>query len=617
MSDENFYNGARSSSYGSSEKYGESFFGPEYRASAGSFAVTTDPRTANKLKDVSNKLNTGIKAIEITALQPNLFETIPDQHLEELNRLRKLSKVDLSLHGPLIEASGISKEGVDEPRRQQAERQMASVVERANKLNPNGNIVITFHTTSGLPEMKNRVLTEEKEEKKEKVTEMYVINERDGVINVIKSKINYLEGEKESDPLKELKRVNEESWDKQLGNIVFHARQGREGISEAFKGEMGAEKIENGESIVAEAYKKYNTPEGQKFIDSLTSAERKYVERNISALNYADIYVRDAYNGLQEMFNKAWEVVQKDGNEADKKRLEEYRERMMKRIKEIKDPTKLPELADDVVKGVAILSTLSKTPETLKPLQDFVMERSSETYSNVALNAYKKFKDKAPIISLENPPVGMGIGRAEDMRTLIDASRKKLATKLVENQGLSESEAKQQADKLIGATWDVGHINMLRQYGYSEKDILEETKKIAPYVNKMHLSDNFGFEHGELPMGMGNVPMKGHLKELQAAHGDKIKDIKKIIEAGDWYQHFQTSPFKKTMEAFGSPIYGMDMAPYWNQSPVLSGPGYFSGYGMMLPEQHFSMYGAGFSNLPTELGGQMAGRSRLSGNQME
>ena len=41
---------------------------------------------------------------------------------------------------------------------------------------------------------------------------------------------------------------------------------------------------------------------------------------------------------------------------------------------------------------------------------------------------------------------------------------------------------KKQAEKLIGVTWDVGHINMIRRLGYGKKDVVKETKKIAPYV---------------------------------------------------------------------------------------------------------------------------------------
>jgi hypothetical protein len=46
---------------------------------------------------------------------------------------------------------------------------------------------------------------------------------------------------------------------------------------------------------------------------------------------------------------------------------------------------------------------------------------------------------------------------------------------------------------------------------------------------------------------------------------------------------------------------------------------YFSGYGATLPEQHFSMYGGGFSSLPTELGGQVPGTGgrRFAGTPME
>ena len=131
-------------------------------------------------------------------------------------------------------------------------------------------------------------------------------------------------------------------------------------------------------------------------------------------------------------------------------------------------------------------------------------------------------------------------------------------------------------------------------------------------VKHMHLSDNFGMEHTELPMGMGNVPTK-KMTEAITKYNDKVK---KIIETGQWYQHFKISPFAKSLSAFGSPIYSMQMAPSWNQAYASSG-GYFAGYGQMLPEQHFNIYGAGFSNLPPELGGQMGGRNRLGGAPME
>ena len=47
--------------------------------------------------------------------------------------------------------------------------------------------------------------------------------------------------------------------------------------------------------------------------------------------------------------------------------------------------------------------------------------------------------------------------------------------------------------------------------------------------------------------------------------------------------------------------------------------GYSSGFGMMLPDTHYQTFGAGFAQLPMELGGQRAGAqgSRFSGRGME
>ena len=211
----------------------------------------------------------------------------------------------------------------------------------------------------------------------------------------------------------------------------------------------------------------------------------------------------------------------------------------------------------------------------------------------------------------------MGLSSGQDLRDLVKESRRKFVEQAKEK-GLSESKAQEQAAKLIGVTWDVGHINMMRKHGADEKQILKETEKVAPYVKHIHLSDNFGLEHKELPMGMGNVPIKEHEAILKKQFNDKFSKIKQIVETGSWFRNFNNvTPFAETLEAFGSAIYPMKMASYWNPTRGGTSP-YFSGYGRMLPDVNFSTYGAGFSSLPTELGGQIGGaRSRLSGTPNE
>ena len=349
-------------------------------------------------------------------------------------------------------------------------------------------------------------------------------------------------------------------------------------------------------------------PEAQKFAKDL-----------INNANFGEVYIRDSYNDLQDKFTKAFVAAEKTGEKgkADLEKLKVFRGELQRVVKEtdFNDPTNLLKLGEEVQKGVNVLSTLSAPPQAFRPMSEFITDKSSESFANIAINAYKKFKDNAPIISIENPPAGGGISHGEDLRKLVDEIRKKFEQKAIESLGLSEREAKEQAEKLIGVTWDVGHINMLRKFGYEDKHLEKQTEKVADVIKHIHLSDNFGYEHTELPMGMGNVPIKGHLEAMKR-YGVQLDKIKKIVETGNWFEPFKITPMRETLVAFGSPIYSMNMAPYWNQASHASG-GYFSGYGRVLPDQHFSFYGAGFANLPTELGGQVQGRSRASGAPIE
>jgi len=317
-------------------------------------------------------------------------------------------------------------------------------------------------------------------------------------------------------------------------------------------------------------------------------------------------YLNDVNKNINALFSKAY----KYGTPDQQKELAKIAEKFQQ---EVKKSEGCPVAYSRAMHGLLInLQRDDLIPEMYVPIEEFAISQSSKTFGNTAFEAYKKFGSRAPIISIENPPVGTALSTGEDLRKLIEESRKQFVKKAVESGKLSESEARTQAEKLIGATWDVGHINMLRKQGFGEKEVIKETEKIAPFVKHIHLSDNFGFEHTELPMGMGNVPLKEMMEKLPE------KDVKKIIEAGQWWQHMQTSPVRESFEALGSRMY--EGGPFWNQAIGLQ-QGYFSGYGMMLPPQNYQFWGSGFSmqSLPMELGGQIPGGKggRMSGTPME
>jgi len=160
-------------------------------------------------------------------------------------------------------------------------------------------------------------------------------------------------------------------------------------------------------------------------------------------------------------------------------------------------------------------------------------------------------------------------------------------------------------------------LNMIKKKGFTDVDMMKETKKITEdktMVKHVHLTDNFGFGDSHLAPGMGNVPFKKIMEQLEKT--GRLGEMRKIVEAGGFVQHFKKSPHGLSMAAFGSPIYGMKSGPYWNQAMDIQGS-YFGGYGTLNPPQHHTMYGAGFTTMPVELGGQMdGGQSRFGGTPM-
>ena len=75
--------------------YGPVFTG--YRAPVSKLGVSTDPRTANILKEISEKIAPGEKVIELSIIDlGSPIEAIPKQHFDEARRLSKLAGVEIT-----------------------------------------------------------------------------------------------------------------------------------------------------------------------------------------------------------------------------------------------------------------------------------------------------------------------------------------------------------------------------------------------------------------------------------------------------------------------------------------------------------------------------------------
>src|SRR3989344_8918533 len=124
-----------------------------YKISQGTrLGVSTDPRTANVLKEVSEKLSAGQKIVELSAIDlGSPIEAIPKQHWDELRRLSRLTGVEVTVHGPITDASGFGERDFNEQQRELVQRKLFQSLERSHQINPEGNIPVTFHTSNRLP----------------------------------------------------------------------------------------------------------------------------------------------------------------------------------------------------------------------------------------------------------------------------------------------------------------------------------------------------------------------------------------------------------------------------------------------------------------------------------
>ncbi|MAG01980.1 hypothetical protein CMI42_01470 [Candidatus Pacearchaeota archaeon] len=593
--------------YTGSSTLSPSYYSPptSYQPSTGDIGMALDARTANQLGDLNIKLNPGQKVVEIQGIQGRTMESIPDQHLDEIHRLTKLAGVKPTLHGPMVNASGVEQQGgFTEENRVGVENQIESTILRAHKLDPKGNVNVTFHSTAGLPEFQPHTIEDGKRVEKG----LMIIDESTGQIRPIADEQRYLgeegkfTGERiDYDPKAELEKINKDTWLSQLSRLNNTANFGEGALN----------RINIGGKIVNDK----EIPKIQQWdVDLVKDSEDKKEIRDAQReIDYGHVYMKETYRGMRDLFDKAWLASKREGNKEDMetlKKFAKYAEGTIKKDFE-NDPNQINKLREVVNNGLRSLALVKSAPATFRPLNDFAIEKSAETFANVAQKAYKEYGNTAPIISIENPPGGEGLSTGEDLKNLIEASRKKL-TENLHKSGMSQSQAKGVAANMIGATWDVGHINMMRKKGYSEKDVIAETKKVAPFVKHVHLSDNFGLDHTELPMGMGNVPLKPMMDEIKKT-GFKGSQI---VEAGNWWEFFSTqgggNPFKPSIEGMDSPIYAMDQAPGWANTGAYGN--YFSGQGPISPSVHHNLYGAGFQNLPVELGGEIAGdRGRFAG----
>ena len=588
----------------------------------GEQSAPTNPTVPNQLAELGMRLNEGVKNVEVGAIDPKIFDTIPIQHFKELGRLAKLTDSKVSVHAPILDPAGFTQRGWDEETRENTESYFKSVLDRSHKIDPTGNIVVNMHSAGmgippayvwkkGLPGDKQMIVA---------------VNVETGELAPLKyEKLNYIGGEKIFTPDERLDALNETKWEDEKLSLMSIEKSKEETnlmkmniqsnpryqqLSYMARNEVpmtNEEKVEfNSVNEKVNLFEAHMREQDRHVILALQSMHHKYKtyykpETEEEKFNYAKN--EKMLKGLSEKFKlqenirkEAYHKMIKEFNELPSSDVES-RQNIVENIQNWASNRIQTEVGGEINSNY-LLSHLNglPAPKIYRPVDEFAKEKTTETLSNVAMHAYKKYGDKAPIVSVENWNPGAALSRGENMAGLIKDSRSEFVQMLVKDKKMQESKAEQVAERMIGATWDVGHINELRKSGFTKGDIVEETEKIAPYVKHVHLTDNFGYHDSHLAPGMGDVPIKEMLEKIKKEDGDRAY----VVEAGGFVSGFGQSPLPHTLEAMNSPIYALNKGPQWSQVRDFYSS-YLPGYNAMLTDQDYS---GGFSGLPLELGAQ-------------
>jgi hypothetical protein len=398
-------------------------------------------------------------------------------------------------------------------------------------------------------------------------------------------------------PEKRLENYNDTQWRKRIADISFYKKEADEILSSAAPS-------------LAPFFETIN----KKGVVNLSEQEKAMFAPAIDRVEKSGLFLENVKMEFTNLFEKA--VKYSDPKDDDSQKVlrnisdqwTKFNQDLKERKKDLTHPEYVIRESELLDASLKMLGAIEGPNQFIKA-EDFAKDKASETLSSVALHNFKKFKDKSPTICIENPPYGSAISSGKDLKELIETTQDKFVKKLIKENKISKSEAENIARKMIGATWDTSHISMIRRQGFGPEQIVKETKEVAKHIKHVHFNDNFGSTHTDLPPGMGDVPIKDVLDVLNE---NKFKG-KKVFEGGNFVQNFQTSPFPYTLEYSGSPLYSASsLEPYWNQLGFFGN--YFTGHGPINPPVHHSIYGAGFTTLPVDLGGEMPGsQSRFSG----
>src|SRR3989344_3592478 len=198
----------------------------KYYFTAGKVGATASPQTPNQIGELTSRLNQGLKAVEIGAMNQRLLDQVPLEHFNEIRRLNKLTGSEASLHAPIqdLDLAGFTQQGWNEYERKESVEKLKSVIDRAHALDEKGNIPITVHA-GGMPAQKwqkedlcgGGAVEKTSKPLQDQRSEMIIVNQDTGQMQQVRYREKeYIDGRKVAwTPEYTMNNLNRTSWDEE------------------------------------------------------------------------------------------------------------------------------------------------------------------------------------------------------------------------------------------------------------------------------------------------------------------------------------------------------------------------------------------------------------------
>ncbi len=520
------------------------------------------------------------------------IDLVSKQQLEATGEMININKMNFAVHGPIIDVLGYKgEEGKDGifsgEQREENFKTFKRVIENADKIAVKAwgesdakkhNVPITIHPTNALASQEDWFDSGYKDNDGKPIYGKTgsMINRATGQVKPMQSTFKWLPKNYDT----------EESLYKKINNTD--------------KGDYALFEITPEKSLKTVNSTSLN--ELQKSIsDSMIKMNQ--IERDLNNVE------PDFGNHLKTAFSEEDESKRKKAFEELDKKLDKHKE-LMGLVNGYKD---LKTEINSTTAELANIKGSSKDGNLYASAKDFSQEVFPEQLSRMAMASYET--KAQPVLALENLPINQ-FGKPSEVIEIVKKSREKFAEELRNKKNLSYAEADEAANRIIGLTLDIGHLNVFKskikdpktgEY-YSDSDLQKEAEKMAKTgaVKFVHIADNIG-EFGKdshMMIGRGN------------ANIDKMLDILKengfqgqaVTESFEGESEFDKVWARNNLRAMGG-MYTTGRGPSFTDVDMSSQYSMrSSAYGHRVSDFHWQQFGGPFAGMQSTFGAQAPGK---------